>query len=297
VPETDPYTVLGVTRTASREEIARAYRRLAKQHHPDAGAPPSPTMSRINEAWYTLSNPARRARWDNAHAVLPPAPAHWAPSRPDFETARARPPARPDVPPSRMDNGRWVFLVIAGAVVLVGAAMIGISAAVGQQDPRSDFVSSELTFKHDQGWTVYLGDGDVVDGQHVIAQIASFGLTDEEKCTSAGNACLLTGERMPEGQVSVVITSFSEGTPPEPEPVTTRPYGLDADAMIGGKPAAVEITEVDDVFVAWWQLSPPGFPDRWIEVRADFRAPHPIDRDRIFGALTSLMDSVEFGGG
>jgi hypothetical protein len=32
-------------------------------------------------------------------------------------------------------------------------------------------------------------------------------------------------------------------------------------------------------------------------VRADFRAPHPIDRDRIFSALQQLVDSMEFGGG
>ena len=293
MPESDPYTVLGVARSASREEIARAYRRLAKRHHPDSGAPPSATMARINEAWNVLSNPARRTRWDNAHVVLPPPPAHWTPAR--FETERARPQAPPDVPPSRMDSGRWVFLVIASAVVLVGAVMIGISVAIGQQDGRSDFTSSELTLKYEPGWSVYPGDAEVVDGRRVIAQLASFGLLDEEQCTAADQPCLLTGERIPEAAVSVVITAFTEGTPPVPEPVTSRPYGLDADAIIGGKPAVVEITEVQDVYVAWWQLSPPGFPDRWIEVRADFRAPHPIDRDKILSALDSLMNSVEFG--
>jgi len=103
-----------------------------------------------------------------------------------------------------------------------------------------------------------------------------------------------TGERMPEAQVSMVITSFNQGTPPEPEPVTRRPYGLDADDIIGGQPAAFEVIEADDVFVVWWQLSPPGFPDRWIEVRADFRASHPIDRDRIFPTIQALLESVEF---
>lgn len=253
-------------------------------------------MSRINEAWNVLSSPARRARWDNAHPLLPPPPAHWTPARPGFEADRARPQAAPEVPPSRMDSGRWVFLVIAGAFVLVGAAMIGINAAFGQQDGRSDFTSEELTLKHEPSWSVYPGDAEVVDGRRVIAQLASFGLLDEERCTAARKPCLLTGERMPEAQVSVVITSFTEGTPPEPEPVVARPYGLDADAIIGGKPAVVEITEVDDVYVAWWQLSPPGFPDRWIQVRADFRAPHPIDRDRIINALQMLVDSMEFGG-
>ena len=195
-----------------------------------------------------------------------------------------------------MDNGRWVFLVIAGAVVLVGAAMLGINAAFGQSDPRSEFVGEELTFKYDQGWSVYPGDEEVVDGRRVIAHLATFGLLDEEQCTRPAQACHLTGERMPEGQVSVVITLFTEGTPPEPEPVTTRPYGLDADAIIGGQPAVVEVTRVQDVFVAWWQLSPPGFPDRWIEVRADFRASHPIDQDRIFPAVQSVVESMEFGG-
>jgi hypothetical protein len=134
-----------------------------------------------------------------------------------------------------------------------------------------------------------------VDGHRVVAHLADVGLDPTERCTTAGDPCLTTGERMPDGRVGVVITAWSEGSPPEPEPVTERPFGLDADAIIGGKPAAMEVTEVDDVFVVWWQLSPNDFPDRWIEVRADFRAANRIDRDRIFVTLQTLLDSVELG--
>jgi hypothetical protein len=293
VTVTDPYKILGVPRTATREEIARAYRRLAKQHHPDAGAPPSPTMSTINEAWYVLSDRTRRAGWDLAHTVV--TPPHWAAST-SAQPMPMRPPrpAGTATPRSAMDNGATAFLVIASAIAIVGAVMLGIYTAVGQEDPRQEFVGDEISFRYEPGWSLYPGDAETVAGQRVIAHLASFGLRPEEQCTDPREACHLTGETMPEAQVSMVITAWSQGIPPEPEPVTSRPFGLDADGIIGGRPAAFEVIQADDVFVVWWQLSPPGFPERWIEVRADFRASHPVDRDRIFPTIQALLESVEF---
>ena len=62
----DPYAALGIPAGASREEAARAHRRLAKQFHPDVNRGPGAAerMRRINEAWRILSNPVRRASYD-----------------------------------------------------------------------------------------------------------------------------------------------------------------------------------------------------------------------------------------
>lgn len=60
----DYYSVLGVTKTASPEEIKKAYRKLASQHHPDKGGDTS-KFQQIQEAYATLSDPAKRQQYDN----------------------------------------------------------------------------------------------------------------------------------------------------------------------------------------------------------------------------------------
>lgn len=73
----DPYTTLGIPAGASRDEAARAHRRLAKQFHPDVNPGPAAAerMRRINEAWRILSNPTRRAHYD-AERTAATRPAH-----------------------------------------------------------------------------------------------------------------------------------------------------------------------------------------------------------------------------
>ena len=59
------YEVLMLHPSATIDVINAVYRTLAKQHHPDrAGAEGGATMARINEAYSILSNPDKRARYD-----------------------------------------------------------------------------------------------------------------------------------------------------------------------------------------------------------------------------------------
>ncbi|MFL5648060.1 MAG: DnaJ domain-containing protein, partial [Chloroflexota bacterium] len=67
----DYYAVLGVPKTASQAEIKKAFRKLAREHHPDAKPGDAVSERRfkdINEANEVLSDPARRKQYDELGA-------------------------------------------------------------------------------------------------------------------------------------------------------------------------------------------------------------------------------------
>lgn len=61
---TNHYQTLGVERTASAEDIKRAYRKLAGQHHPDRGGDTAKFQT-IQAAYDVLGDPGKRQQYDN----------------------------------------------------------------------------------------------------------------------------------------------------------------------------------------------------------------------------------------
>lgn len=59
----DYYKILGVDRKASQDEIKRAFRKLAHEHHPDKGGDET-KFKEINEAYQVLSDSEKRSRYD-----------------------------------------------------------------------------------------------------------------------------------------------------------------------------------------------------------------------------------------
>lgn len=66
----DYYEILGVSRTASQDEIRKAYRKLAKKYHPDVSKEKNADTRyrEINEAYEVLKDPDKRAKYDTLGA-------------------------------------------------------------------------------------------------------------------------------------------------------------------------------------------------------------------------------------
>jgi hypothetical protein len=134
-PADDLYHDLGVDRDAGPEELSAAFRRRAKELHPDArSAGPDATeeFTRVSRAYAVLRDPAQRARYDARRAT--PMPAGAGPpvggERRPVTVAPHRAPGAAPTP--RGGTGRWHLtrrtarrMIVAGIVLVVLGILAG----------------------------------------------------------------------------------------------------------------------------------------------------------------------------
>ncbi len=116
------YEILGVPAEASESEIKAAYRRLAREFHPDSGRPGDVERFReVQQAYEILSDPEKRRRYDGARSLS--VPVSWTGGFeepiPAFREVFARPPR---VEPFELD-----ILLSEREAVLGGEAVLEVA--------------------------------------------------------------------------------------------------------------------------------------------------------------------------
>ena len=88
--EKDYYKVLGVSDTATDKEIGKAYRKLAKQYHPDANPGSEDRFKEVSAAYDVLGDPAKRKEYDEVRRLGPGRQPLRRHGRPDRRVRRRR---------------------------------------------------------------------------------------------------------------------------------------------------------------------------------------------------------------
>ncbi len=136
----DPYAILGVAPGASAEELKSAYRRRARELHPDID-PGNPwaenEFKELAAAYDLLSDPGRRARFDGGE-----------PDGPSKRPPRAKPKRRQPAPPKHgAKRGKTAGLKIKGADVEYSLRVDFMEAALGAERHISMATGKRLKVK------------------------------------------------------------------------------------------------------------------------------------------------------
>ncbi len=143
----DYYEILGVSRTASQEEIRKAFRKLAKEFHPDVNrdAGSGEKYREINEAYEVLKDPEKRKKYDTLGA-------NWS-SGQDF------------TPPPGWGGGVHMdFDGDAGGFSDFFRTIFGGFSGGGRSATMEDIFFSGGTRARDQEMVLELSLGDVLEG-------------------------------------------------------------------------------------------------------------------------------------
>ena len=122
-PSPTHYDALQLPRGASVDDVRAAWRRLAREHHPDRAGADGEAMARVNQAYEVLSDPERRARYDQHLDSRPP----------------PRRPGRVELPGDRLRR-RVAWAAAGVAAVVVG----GIAVLTLLRDRRPDEAAARI---------------------------------------------------------------------------------------------------------------------------------------------------------
>lgn len=188
-----------------------------------------------------------------------------------------------------MDSGVLVAAVVATIALAVGGIMVVVAMVAGPPSRTLTYPGDEVRFQYPDTWNLTEAGDPAPAGHRVVAHLTSFSTAPDEHCLVFSERCRWEGETLPSGGASVQIIEWDFGPPPDPDPSD--------ELVIGGEPAVHAQTTVGgEILSAWWQLSPPGFPDRWIEVRAEIRGGE-LERGRRMAEILAMLHSLTFPAG